>query len=315
MATVKGDVHDIGKNIVGVVLGCNDYEVIDLGVMVPAARILETAREVNADLIGLSGLITPSLDEMVHVASLMEREGMTTPLLIGGATTSRVHTAVKIEPAYSSPVVHVADASRAVAVAGSLLDRDGRGRLRGPDARGVRAGPHASARDGATARRGSPLADARANRPGRGLVGGAAPPVVPRRARRSRTTRSRSSSSASTGRRSSPPGSCAAPTRRSSPTRSVGTAARDLHADAVGAARPDRRRAAAHGVGRRRVLAGQRDARRRHRPVRGRGAGPASSPASTRSASRWPSPTGGRTCRSPTSSGRPASPTTSARSP
>jgi 5-methyltetrahydrofolate--homocysteine methyltransferase len=128
MATVKGDVHDIGKNIVGVVLGCNDYEVIDLGVMVPAARILETAREVGADLIGLSGLITPSLDEMVHVASLMEREGMITPLLIGGATTSRVHTAVKIEPAYSSPVVHVADASRAVGVAGSLMDagaRDG----------------------------------------------------------------------------------------------------------------------------------------------------------------------------------------------
>jgi 5-methyltetrahydrofolate--homocysteine methyltransferase len=126
MATVKGDVHDIGKNIVGVVLGCNDYEVIDLGVMVPAARILETARETNADLIGLSGLITPSLDEMVHVASLMEADGMKTPLLIGGATTSRVHTAVKIEPAYSSPVVHVADASRAVAVAGSLMDRNGR---------------------------------------------------------------------------------------------------------------------------------------------------------------------------------------------
>ena len=127
MATVKGDVHDIGKNIVGVVLGCNDYEVIDLGVMVPAARILETAREVGADLIGLSGLITPSLDEMVHVASMMERDGMTTPLLIGGATTSRVHTAVKIAPAYSQPVVHVADASRAVGVAGSLVDASARG--------------------------------------------------------------------------------------------------------------------------------------------------------------------------------------------
>src|SRR3954447_87600 len=125
MATVKGDVHDIGKNIVGVVLGCNDYEVIDLGVMVPASRILETAREVEADLIGVSGLITPSLDEMVHLASTMEREGMTTPLLIGGATTSRVHTAVKIAPAYSGPVVHVADASRAVGVAGALLDRAG----------------------------------------------------------------------------------------------------------------------------------------------------------------------------------------------
>ena len=125
-ATVKGDVHDIGKNIVGVVLGCNDYEVIDLGVMVPAARILETAQEHAADLIGLSGLITPSLDEMVHVASEMERLGMTTPLLIGGATTSRAHTAVKIAPAYSGPVVHVLDASRAVGVAGALVDADRR---------------------------------------------------------------------------------------------------------------------------------------------------------------------------------------------
>jgi 5-methyltetrahydrofolate--homocysteine methyltransferase len=121
-ATVKGDVHDIGKSIVGVVLGCNNYEVVDLGVMVPAARILETARALNADLIGLSGLITPSLDEMIHVASEMEREGFTIPLLIGGATTSRVHTAVKIAPAYSGPVIHVLDASRAVGVAGALVD-------------------------------------------------------------------------------------------------------------------------------------------------------------------------------------------------
>jgi 5-methyltetrahydrofolate--homocysteine methyltransferase len=121
-ATVKGDVHDIGKSIVGVVLGCNDYRVIDLGVMVPSARILETAREADADLIGLSGLITPSLDEMVRVAGEMEREGFTIPLLIGGATTSRVHTAVRIEPAYSGPVVHVLDASRAVGVAGALID-------------------------------------------------------------------------------------------------------------------------------------------------------------------------------------------------
>ncbi len=121
LATAKGDVHDIGKNIVGVVLGCNDYEVVDLGVMVPAARILETARRLNADLIGVSGLITPSLEEMAFVASEMEREGFTIPLLIGGATTSRAHTAVKIEPQYSGPVVHVADASRAVGVAGALL--------------------------------------------------------------------------------------------------------------------------------------------------------------------------------------------------
>ena len=122
LATVKGDVHDIGKNIVGVVLQCNNYEVFDLGVMVPAERILEHAHEVGAHIIGLSGLITPSLDQMVHVASEMERTGMDLPLLIGGATTSRVHTAVKIEQCYSGATVHVLDASRCVAVAGRLLD-------------------------------------------------------------------------------------------------------------------------------------------------------------------------------------------------
>ena len=126
MATVKGDVHDIGKNIVGVVLQCNNYEVIDLGVMVPASRILETAREVGAHAVGLSGLITPSLEEMTHVAAEMEREGFEIPLLIGGATTSRTHTAVKIEPRYHGPVVHVLDASRAVGVTAALLDPDGR---------------------------------------------------------------------------------------------------------------------------------------------------------------------------------------------
>jgi 5-methyltetrahydrofolate--homocysteine methyltransferase len=122
MATVKGDVHDIGKNIVGVVLGCNNYEVIDLGVMVPTEKILQTAREQEADVIGLSGLITPSLDEMVHVAKEMERRGLRTPLLIGGATTSKAHTAVKIAPGYSSPVVHVLDASRAVGVVSNLVN-------------------------------------------------------------------------------------------------------------------------------------------------------------------------------------------------
>ena len=122
MATVKGDVHDIGKNIVGVVLQCNNYEVFDLGVMVPAAKILETARLKQADVIGLSGLITPSLDEMVHVAQEMEREGFKLPLLIGGATTSRAHTAVKIAPHYKSSIVHVLDASRAVGVVNSLLN-------------------------------------------------------------------------------------------------------------------------------------------------------------------------------------------------
>jgi 5-methyltetrahydrofolate--homocysteine methyltransferase len=121
MATVKGDVHDIGKNIVGVVLQCNGFDVIDLGVMVPWTRILDTAREQNAAMIGLSGLITPSLDEMVTVAAEMERAGMTLPLLIGGATTSRAHTALRIAPAFSGPVIHVLDASRAVGVAGSLV--------------------------------------------------------------------------------------------------------------------------------------------------------------------------------------------------
>jgi 5-methyltetrahydrofolate--homocysteine methyltransferase len=134
MATVKGDVHDIGKNIVGVVLGCNDYEVIDLGVMVPCEKILLTARQTGADLIGLSGLITPSLDEMVHVAREMEREGLQLPLLIGGATTSAKHTAVKIAPAYHETVIHVKDASRCVGVVEKLtnpehkpvIDRDNR---------------------------------------------------------------------------------------------------------------------------------------------------------------------------------------------
>jgi 5-methyltetrahydrofolate--homocysteine methyltransferase len=122
MATVKGDVHDIGKNIVGVVLGCNGYEVIDLGVMVPADRILDTAREQDCDIVGLSGLITPSLDEMVSVAKEMERRGLDLPLLIGGATTSRQHTAVRIAPEYGQPTLHVLDASRVVGVVGALLD-------------------------------------------------------------------------------------------------------------------------------------------------------------------------------------------------
>ncbi|SEP43085.1 methionine synthase [Niastella yeongjuensis] len=124
LATVKGDVHDIGKNIVGVVLGCNGYDIIDMGVMVPADKILETAQKEKVDIIGLSGLITPSLDEMVHVAHEMKRRNMNQPLLIGGATTSRMHTAVKIAPQYENGVVHVLDASRSVTVAGSLLSKE-----------------------------------------------------------------------------------------------------------------------------------------------------------------------------------------------
>jgi len=126
LATVKGDVHDIGKNIVGVVLACNNYEVIDMGVMVPCEKILERAKLEKADIIGLSGLITPSLDEMVHVAREMERTGFKVPLLIGGATTSRAHTAVKVAQHYHEPVVHVLDASRAVPVVSSLLSKGGK---------------------------------------------------------------------------------------------------------------------------------------------------------------------------------------------
>ncbi|MDZ5646065.1 methionine synthase [Nitrospirillum sp. BR 11828] len=163
LATVKGDVHDIGKNIVGVVLQCNNYEVVDLGVMVPCAQILETARKEKADIIGLSGLITPSLDEMVFVAKEMQREGFDLPLLIGGATTSKVHTAVKIDPVYQGPVVHVIDASRAVGVAGNLVSlaakADYMQNVKGDYARMREAHARAQAN-----RARLPLADARANR-------------------------------------------------------------------------------------------------------------------------------------------------------
>lgn len=127
MATVKGDVHDIGKNIVGVVLACNNFEIVDMGVMVPAQTIIQKAKEINADIIGLSGLITPSLDEMVHFAKEMEREGFTIPLIIGGATTSRIHAAVKVAPNYSGPAIHVLDASRSVTVCSTLMNPETRG--------------------------------------------------------------------------------------------------------------------------------------------------------------------------------------------
>jgi 5-methyltetrahydrofolate--homocysteine methyltransferase len=163
LATVKGDVHDIGKNIVGVVLQCNNFEVIDLGVMVPCARILERAREEQVDLIGLSGLITPSLEEMSFVASEMQREGWTTPLLIGGATTSRAHTAVKIAPRYSGPVVHVLDASRAVGVAGRLTSDGLRNAFTAEVARDYEQVRQERASRGSVDRLGT-LAEARANR-------------------------------------------------------------------------------------------------------------------------------------------------------
>ena len=163
MATVKGNVHDIGKNIVGVVLQCNNYQVIDLGVMVPAEKILQRAREEKVDIIGLSGLITPSLDEMVHVAREMQRQGFSIPLLIGGATTSELHTAVKIAPHYDHPVVHVKDASRAVGVAGSLLSTDLReAYVAGVAAKYEEVRARRAARD--EARDLIPLTEARANR-------------------------------------------------------------------------------------------------------------------------------------------------------
>src|SRR5690606_10162006 len=130
MATVKGDVHDIGKNIVSVVLACNNYEIVDLGVMVPPEKVIQTAKEENVDIIGLSGLITPSLDEMVFLAKEMESQNFTVPLLIGGATTSKAHTAVKIDPQYKSAVVHVNDASRAVTVVGDLLQKESAARYK-----------------------------------------------------------------------------------------------------------------------------------------------------------------------------------------
>ncbi|MBD9509174.1 methionine synthase [Ensifer sp. ENS10] len=163
MATVKGDVHDIGKNIVGVVLACNNYEIIDLGVMVPSAKILDVARERKVDIIGLSGLITPSLDEMVHVASELEREGFDIPLLIGGATTSRVHTAVKINPRYDrGQTVYVTDASRAVGVVSSLLSPEARGNYIETVRAEYRKVADAHARNEAEKRR-LPLSQARAN--------------------------------------------------------------------------------------------------------------------------------------------------------
>ena len=135
MATVKGDVHDIGKNIVGVVLACNNFEVVDLGVMVPADKILKAIADEKADILGISGLITPSLEEMVHIAKEMERTGQKIPLLIGGATTSEIHTAVKIAPNYHHPVVHVKDASKSVGVASKLLSEEHKKNFAGSDKR------------------------------------------------------------------------------------------------------------------------------------------------------------------------------------
>jgi 5-methyltetrahydrofolate--homocysteine methyltransferase len=180
MATVKGDVHDIGKNIVGVVLQCNNYDVVDLGVMVPAEKILQTAIEEQADIVGLSGLITPSLDEMCHVAAEMERQGFEVPLLIGGATTSRVHTAVKIHPNYQrGQTVYVNDASRAVGVVSSLLSRENRARTM-TEIRAEYARIAAAHARGEENKKRLSLTDARANALKLNWSGNYRPPVPPK---------------------------------------------------------------------------------------------------------------------------------------
>ena len=258
LATVKGDVHDIGKNIVGVVLQCNNYEVIDLGVMVPCAKILETARAERVDIIGLSGLITPSLEEMAFVASEIEREGFTLPLLIGGATTSRVHTAVKIAPQYHGPTVHVLDASRAVGVASNLLSetrREGSSRTSRASTRGSatqRARQAGRRSGGRPSRRRGPTGWPSTGRPSR------RPADASSGCGRSTSIRWRSWSSGSTGRRSSRPGSWRATIPRSSTTRGSAPRRASLFADAQAHARADRGGRTAHGARGGGLLPGQR---------------------------------------------------------
>ena len=307
LATVKGDVHDIGKNIVGVVLGCNGYEVIDLGVMVPADRILDTAIEQDCDIVGLSGLITPSLDEMVGVAKEMERRGLELPLLIGGATTSKQHTAVRIAPEYEQPTLHVLDASRVIGVVGDLLDGDRRARLdaanRVDQERLRAAARRARAEAAALAPRGAHAADA--DRLARGGPRGAR---VHRLARRWRRT-SPCSAATSTGRSSSTPGSSRGGTRRSSTTRRRARWRATCSRRRTSCSTRSSPTGSLQARGRLRLLAGGRRGRRR----RARTAASASRCCD----SRRTTPTRDRTARSPTSSCRPTSgsPTTSARSP
>ena len=304
VATVKGDVHDIGKNIVGVVLGCNNYEVIDLGVMVPCEQILETARRERVDVIGLSGLITPSLDEMVHVAREMQREGFEVPLLIGGATTSRQHTAVKIAPQYGPPTIHVLDASRAVGTVSSLLSRERRADFDAANRR-----EQERLRELFATRRAQTLVThekARAQREPIDVAG-----RRHRRARRSRagarwrSSRSRSSCHSSTGRSSSTPGSSAGSFPRSSIIPNTEGSAGSLRRRAE-AARPNRRRTIAPGECRLRILAGERR-RRRHRGVDGRDAVEGAAPLQPASGSRNRRRTSSTSiARSPTTSRRSA---------
>ena len=316
MATVKGDVHDIGKNIVGVVLGCNDYEVIDLGVMVPCEKILKTAREHGVDMIGLSGLITPSLDEMVHVAKEMEREGFTMPLLIGGATTSAKHTAVKIAPSYHGPVVHVKDASRCVGVVDRLNRPETRGRARPREPRASRS----SERDSFAQRRQRklvPYAEALARR--FAIDWASAPIAVPCVPRRPTSCDDVPLAELVPYIDWSPffmtwelkgkyPGDLRRPDRRQGGARALRRG--------PGAARPDRRREAAHGPRRLRLLPGELR-RRRHHHLHRRVADRPSGAGSRCSASSGSARGRRRSAAWPTTSRRStrAGPITSARSP
>ena len=285
LATVKGDVHDIGKNIVGVVLQCNNYEIVDLGVMAPAARILDTARRERVDIVGLSGLITPSLDEMCFVAAEMTREGFDLPLLIGGATTSKAHTAVRIAPNYDGPLVHVTDASRAVGVVGALMSTERRAAYAGEvSAEYDRLREAHEQGDGRRPR--AALADARANALQTDWV--AHPPPVPNRLgvvpfddwdpggagalyRLAALLRRLGAGGALPGHS----GRCASRRGRPEPPRR-----RRGHAAKAG------RRGLDAGARRRRPLAGQSRGRRRHRRLRRRKPPSSASPPSAPCASR-----------------------------
>ncbi len=315
MATVKGDVHDIGKNIVGVVLQCNNYEVIDLGVMVPAQKILDKAKEVDADLIGLSGLITPSLDEMVNFATEMERQGFSIPLLIGGATTSRAHTAVKVTPRYKGPVLWVKDASRSVPVAAQLLSPERRDKLLEET-----EADYESLRKRHAAKSERPLVsleDARANAtpvdwssytPPAPAMGTTTRVLRGLRRRRAARVHRLAAVLQRLGDEGEVPGHPEQPGERGGRTQALRRRAGD--------ARPGDRGEVAHRQRRDRVLPGQRR-RRRHRGLRRRlahhGAVPVCSTCASRDSTARACPTG----RSATSSPRrtPGSPTTSVRSP
>ena len=303
MATVKGDVHDIGKNIVGVVLACNNYEIIDLGVMTPASKILAVAREQKVDVIGLSGLITPSLDEMAYVAAEMEREGFDIPLLIGGATTSRVHTAVKIHPNYArGQTVHVNDASRAVGVVGALLSPERQGVLRRVGAGRISQGRRrACARRG---RQGAPVAGEGARQRARDRLGRlyAAQAELSRRARARRLGPRRSRPLYRLD-AVLPDLGAQGPLSRHSRRRETGRGGAAIVRRRAGDAEAHRRREMVRAQGGGRLLAGGAG-RRRHPPLRRRRPRDARWRRCSRCASSSPSATAAPMSRSPISSRR-----------